>query len=521
MTVASTTRRSDATGNGATKTYSYTFRILDDDELLVSVQDTAGVITALTKTTDYTVTGVGLYAGGTIVLVNAGQSWLDADGDLKSSYKITIRRRLALEQQTDLRNSGDFYPEDHETQFDRCIMIDLQQQDELDRSIKFPETDSPSLSATLPASSLRASKWAAYDSLGQPIASSGSPPASVPVSVYGETLIAAGSAAAARNILGFSQAAPPQAYGAAGVALNLAMSFSVAGNALTMAVKGANGADPSSTNPVYFPFRSATAGNGAPVWRTLSAALSLTISSGSTAGHNSGLKQYLYWYVIDNGGVLKPAFSSKFFGMHGIATTVAEGGAGAADSGTVMYSDAAYSNVPFLCIGYTEDTQTTAGTWAAAPTAVHLAPFTLPVISFSAHKNGTNQTGVPSGATETKITFSTERYDNGGLFDAVTNYRFTPPPGKVTLSGTANLSASVDQTFVVVSIFKNGSALARGAFAPESGIISIGSSVHMEDECNGTDYYELFIRQDSGAAQTISGSAPDTNFMGSWSPGRS
>lgn len=518
MTVASTTRRNDATGNGATKTYSYNFRILDDDELLVSVQDTAGVITALTRPTDYSVTGVGLYAGGTIVLVNAGQAWLDTDGDLKSSYKLTIRRRLPLTQQTDLRNSGDFYPEDHETQFDRCIMIDLQQQDELDRSIKFPETDSPSLSATLPASSLRASKWAAYDSLGQPIASSGSPPASVPVSVYGETLIAAGSAAAARAILEFSQVAPPQAYGAMGVPLNLSIPPpTVAANALTLALKGANGADPSATNPVYFPFRSATAGNGAPVWRTLSAALSLTISSGSTAGHNSGLKQYLYWYVVDNGGVLKLAFSSKFFGMHGIATTVAEGGAGAADSGTVMYSDAAYSNVPFLCIAYTEDTQTTAGTWAAAPSAVHLAPFTLPVISFSAYRT-TNQT-IATG-TEVKLQMNTEAYDNGGLFDAVTNFRWVPPPGKITMSGSIRWNALVDQTAFAIQIFKNGSELHR-VVNYASGTGGAAVSIPVEDECNGTDYYELFASQNTGVNQNIAGTKADTFISGSWTPGRS
>ena len=188
MTVASSIRRSDAVGNGATKTYSYAFRILDDDELLVSVQDTAGVITALTKTTDYTVTGVGLYTGGTIVLVNAGQNWLDADGDLKINYKLTIRRRLPLTQQTDLRNSGDFFPEDHETQFDRGIMIALQQQDELDRSIKFPETDSPTLSASLPAASLRANKYVAFDAQGNVIASAG-PISGVPVSAFMATVV--------------------------------------------------------------------------------------------------------------------------------------------------------------------------------------------------------------------------------------------------------------------------------------------------------------------------------------------
>lgn len=304
-----------------------------------------------------------------------------------------------------------------------------------------------------------------------------------------------------------------------GVPLNFSSSFSVASNALTMAIKGANGADPSTTNPVYFPLRSSTASSGVPVWRALTTALSLTISSGSTAGHNSGLKQYLYWYVIDNGGVLKPAFSSKFFGLSGIATTVAEGGAGAADSGTVMYSDAAYSNVPFLCLCYTEDTQTTAGTWATAPSAVHLAPFTLPVISFSAHKNGTNQTGVVT-ATQTKVTFATEVYDNGGLFDAVTNYRWVPPPGHVRVTGSVAYTSAVDQTYCQVRLYKNGATFKRGLIVA-SGTLIQSVAVNAEDECNGTDYYELYAEQNSGSNKDIDGVVNLTYLLGSWSPSRS
>jgi len=173
MTVATTTRRADAVGNGAAKVYPFTFRILDDDDLLVSVEDTSGNISTLAKTTDYTVSGVGAYAGGEITLVNNGQAWLDAEGDLKTNYKITIRRILPLTQLTDLRNRGGFFPEDHETVFDRLTMIALQQQDELDRSLKFPETDDAGLDAELPAATLRASKYIVFDASGNVSVSAG------------------------------------------------------------------------------------------------------------------------------------------------------------------------------------------------------------------------------------------------------------------------------------------------------------------------------------------------------------
>lgn len=140
MSISSATNRVDYTGNGAVDTYSYTFRIFAQGDLLVTVKDTSDVETTLTISTDYTVTGVGSTSGGTVVLVNSGQAWLDGDGDLLSGYTLTIRRVVDLVQETDIRNQGDFYPETHEDAFDYLTMIDQQQQDEISRSVKNPET---------------------------------------------------------------------------------------------------------------------------------------------------------------------------------------------------------------------------------------------------------------------------------------------------------------------------------------------------------------------------------------------
>jgi len=147
MSISSATNRVDYTGNGATDTYNYTFRIFNEADLEVTVRDTSDVETTLALSTDYTVTGVGS-TGGTIVLVNSAQSWLDGDGDLKSGYALTIRRVLDLVQETDIRNQGAFYPEMHEDQFDKLVMIAQQQQDELSRSAN---DSSSSSSAAAPA----------------------------------------------------------------------------------------------------------------------------------------------------------------------------------------------------------------------------------------------------------------------------------------------------------------------------------------------------------------------------------
>jgi hypothetical protein len=159
-----------------------------------------------------------------------------------------------------------------------------------------------------------------------------------------------------------------------GAIQNLSLAFSVGSNALTCNVKTRAGATASSTDPVSAAMRNATLATGDFNVRNITAALSLVISSGSTLGHLNATAGFIYWYLIDNAGTLELAASTTYLGVNGIVTTVAEGGAGAADSATVVYSATARSNVPFICVCRTIDTQTTAGTWAAVPTAVQLAP---------------------------------------------------------------------------------------------------------------------------------------------------
>lgn len=130
MSISSTTRRNNYTGNGATATYSYGFKIFASTDLLVT-KNISGVESTLALSTDYTVSGVGSSSGGSITLVA---------GVLTSGHKITIRRVRPLVQSTDIRNQGDFYPEVHEDSFDNATMVDGQQQDEIDRSVKLPET---------------------------------------------------------------------------------------------------------------------------------------------------------------------------------------------------------------------------------------------------------------------------------------------------------------------------------------------------------------------------------------------
>jgi len=143
MTISTIVSRNNYTASGSDNVYLFTFKIFAQADLLVTVRDTDGVETTLTLTTDYTVGGsLGDPTGGYITLVNSSQAWLSG-GDLIADYVISIRRVRDIIQETDIRNQGAFYPEVHEDQFDIATMIDLQQQDEIDRSVKLPESVDP------------------------------------------------------------------------------------------------------------------------------------------------------------------------------------------------------------------------------------------------------------------------------------------------------------------------------------------------------------------------------------------
>lgn len=192
-TVSTTAPRNDYVGNGATATYSYTFKIFAATDLRVTTRTTAGVETRLTYPTDYTVTGVGNKNGGTITLTA---------GVLTTDYALTIRFDRTPRQSTDLRNQGSFFAETHEEKFDELTRYAQQLDDVVDRSLHLPETEAGTEAATtLPVAADRASKFMAWDGDGNPIAAAGTSADLTPVSVFMNTLLDDANAAAARQTL--------------------------------------------------------------------------------------------------------------------------------------------------------------------------------------------------------------------------------------------------------------------------------------------------------------------------------
>jgi hypothetical protein len=127
-------------------------------------------------------------------------------------------------------------------------------------------------------------------------------------------------------------------------------------------------------NPTTLDFRSAVLTSGTVVSRLISSAISVTVSSGSTLGTLSGEQSRIIVLALDNAGTVELAVVNIAGGNDltetGVISTTAEGGAGAADSASTVYSTTARTGVAYRVVGYIESTQVTAGTWATAPSTI-------------------------------------------------------------------------------------------------------------------------------------------------------
>jgi hypothetical protein len=130
MTVSSETNVNTYSGNGATTVFAYTFPILDDDEILVQWKVVAtGVITTKTKTTHYTVSGVGESSGGNVTFTSGNEP--------PTGTTVIFTRDMAFTQEVDYDEYDAFPAATHEEALDRLTMIAQQLQADVDRSIKF------------------------------------------------------------------------------------------------------------------------------------------------------------------------------------------------------------------------------------------------------------------------------------------------------------------------------------------------------------------------------------------------
>jgi hypothetical protein len=118
-------------GNDIADTFSYTFKIFDKSEVSVYETDDTGVETLLTVDSDYTVTGVGNDAGGTITRTA---------GALPTGYQWFIRSNFEETQLTAFTSQGPFFPDLHENAMDKLTLLIQQILDKLTRTFTLSDS---------------------------------------------------------------------------------------------------------------------------------------------------------------------------------------------------------------------------------------------------------------------------------------------------------------------------------------------------------------------------------------------
>ena len=234
------------TPDGATSLFSVPFYFQDDDDLEVTITSSSDVDTVLTKTTHYTVADAGDPDGGSITL-------LSPYNNLAASYKLTIRLKPALNNQSAFRNAGRIAGSAIEDALDRMSQRIIRLEDDVKRSLKLPVKEAGSSTATvIPDSTDRASKYLTFDASGNPTGTTTVASGVLTISAFGTDLVDDANAGAAQTTLGISTfvktvlddadgAAVQTTLGISAAAQTILDDASVAAIRTTLGIDGASG----------------------------------------------------------------------------------------------------------------------------------------------------------------------------------------------------------------------------------------------------------------------------------------
>ena len=159
MTVSSTTTKRSVDGDGTNDTFSYNFKIFDDDDITVIIRtDSTGAETTKTKTTHYTVTGVGSASGGNVVFTS---------GNIPAATEtVVLLRTTARTQLTDYVANDPFPAATHEDALDKLTFIAQELEEQIGRSLKVSQTNVIATSEFTADATARANKLLGFDGSG-------------------------------------------------------------------------------------------------------------------------------------------------------------------------------------------------------------------------------------------------------------------------------------------------------------------------------------------------------------------
>ena len=157
MTVSSTTARVSYSGNGSTTAFSVPFYFLDQAHLKVVLRSSTGTETVQVLSTNYTVSGAGNPAGGTVTMSVAPAS----------GVTLVILRNAPLTQLVDYQPNDPFPAETHERALDQLTMESQQLNEAINRSIKLSSTNTMTSTEFTVGAADRANKVLGFDNAGE------------------------------------------------------------------------------------------------------------------------------------------------------------------------------------------------------------------------------------------------------------------------------------------------------------------------------------------------------------------
>lgn len=142
MTLSTTSSRISYAGDGSTVAFSFPYYFLANADLIVKKQNTTtGVVTAMVITTDYTITGAGVAAGGTVTCVAAPAS----------GYNLIIYRDPTITQDLHFVENDPLPVVQLEKRLDKLTMFCQRLSNRVDRAIVLDDGYSSAFTQTMPS----------------------------------------------------------------------------------------------------------------------------------------------------------------------------------------------------------------------------------------------------------------------------------------------------------------------------------------------------------------------------------
>ena len=170
------------------------------------------------------------------------------------------------------------------------------------------------------------------------------------------------------------------------------------------------------------------------------------------------------------------------------------------------------SGTSTLKIGETNATTLDFDTGITSVTNIPQALTNTPLVAV---RSSTSQT-ISSGS-DVKVQLDTEMIDTNNTFDSSTNYRWSPGvAGKYYMTGTVSINIASAGKYLQAKIFKNGSMVSFQQVVAEGTNNTYSATVDFIDDNDGDDYYELYIRQNTGSNSSLNSHAEAkyTRFFG-------